>query len=220
MVFASRPLLISDNRLPSPGQRCVRSHARRHHSVHRHSDRRLHHRSLCESCGCAHFTLCRGIKKCVLSPPRLLVTSTHGKCRSSVSVSQAYIFLVLQRSLSVLLTLHRTAACIPITLSAGIVRLRVVNLKDQKVRGAHEKSAQTACEAAAAIRTVASLTREEDASEAYSRSLGTSPGSSRATHTRTSLTREVPRQKFQRNPCVSPTASHCCPTSSSACLRL
>jgi hypothetical protein len=61
---------------------------------------------------------------------------------------------------------------LPLTLSTGIVRLKVVNLKDQKVRGAHEHSAQTACEAAAAIRTVASLTREDDACRAYSHSLG------------------------------------------------
>lgn len=83
-------------------------------------------------------------------------------------------------------------ACLPLTLSAGIVRLRVVNLKDQKVscfiacyntatsltilnvqvRKAHEKSSQSACESAAAIRTVASLTREKQAADAYQESLG------------------------------------------------
>lgn len=63
-------------------------------------------------------------------------------------------------------------ACIPLTLSAGLVRLRVVNLKDEKTRRAHDSAAQTACEAAGAIRTVASLTREKDAVEVYSRALG------------------------------------------------
>lgn len=79
-------------------------------------------------------------------------------------------------------------ACVPLTLSAGIVRLRVVNLKDEKTRKAHSDSAQVACEAvsqvldclaphllsywqAAAMRTVASLTREYDACDKYSRSL-------------------------------------------------
>lgn len=47
----------------------------------------------------------------------------------------------------------------------------VVVLKDQKNKAAHEASAHLACEAAAAIRTVASLTREEDCVELYSQSL-------------------------------------------------
>ncbi|GAA6027193.1 hypothetical protein JCM8097_002472 [Rhodosporidiobolus ruineniae] len=59
-------------------------------------------------------------------------------------------------------------ACFPFTLSAGIVRLRVVVLKDQKNKKSHEKSSQMACEAAAAIRTVASLTRENDCYQIYS----------------------------------------------------
>lgn len=41
-------------------------------------------------------------------------------------------------------------------------------LKDQKNKKSHEQSAQMACEAASAIRTVASLTREEDCSRIYS----------------------------------------------------
>jgi ATP-binding cassette subfamily B (MDR/TAP) protein 1 len=44
-------------------------------------------------------------------------------------------------------------------------------LKDERTKKAHEKSAQIACEAAGAIRTVASLTREKDCTEIYSRSL-------------------------------------------------
>jgi ATP-binding cassette subfamily B (MDR/TAP) protein 1 len=48
---------------------------------------------------------------------------------------------------------------------------RVVVLKDQTNKAAHESSAQLACEAAAAIRTVASLTREDDCLELYSNSL-------------------------------------------------
>ena len=44
-------------------------------------------------------------------------------------------------------------------------------LKDQTNKKAHEASAHLACEAAGAIRTVASLTREDDCLEEYSKSL-------------------------------------------------
>ncbi|KIK80729.1 hypothetical protein PAXRUDRAFT_833366 [Paxillus rubicundulus Ve08.2h10] len=62
-------------------------------------------------------------------------------------------------------------ACIPFLMSTGFIRLRVVVLKDQQNKAAHESSAQLACEAAASIRTVASLTREEDFLKLYSASL-------------------------------------------------
>ncbi|KAF9221679.1 P-loop containing nucleoside triphosphate hydrolase protein [Gyrodon lividus] len=62
-------------------------------------------------------------------------------------------------------------ACIPFLISTGYIRLRVVALKDQQNKGAHESSAQLACEAAASIRVVASLTREEDCLKLYSKSL-------------------------------------------------
>ena len=48
---------------------------------------------------------------------------------------------------------------------------RVVGNKDQKNKQAHGESAQLACEAAGAIRTVASLTRERDCLALYSQSL-------------------------------------------------
>jgi ATP-binding cassette, subfamily B (MDR/TAP), member 1 len=62
-------------------------------------------------------------------------------------------------------------ACIPFVVSAGYVRLRVVVLKDQANKTSHADSAQMACEAAGAIRTVASLTREADCLRLYSDSL-------------------------------------------------
>lgn len=62
-------------------------------------------------------------------------------------------------------------ACTPLTLSAGFVRLKLVVLKDAKIKKAHEGSAQRACEAAAAIRTVQSLTREEDCLAIYKQEL-------------------------------------------------
>ena len=80
-------------------------------------------------------------------------------------------------------------ACIPLLISTGFIRLvyfftscwhikslivclqRVVVLKDQYNKKAHDDSAQLAIEAAGAIRTVASLTREEDCLNLYSQSL-------------------------------------------------
>ncbi|KAG2001834.1 ATP-binding cassette transporter [Coprinopsis cinerea AmutBmut pab1-1] len=62
-------------------------------------------------------------------------------------------------------------ACIPVLVSPGYIRLRVVVLKDQANKKAHEESAQLACEAAGSIRTVAALTREDDCLRLYSESL-------------------------------------------------
>ncbi|KAG8914035.1 GTPase-activating protein [Tulasnella sp. 408] len=53
----------------------------------------------------------------------------------------------------------------------GYIRLRIIVLKDQVNREAHQDSAQLACEAAGAVRTVQSLTRENDCYTEYSRSL-------------------------------------------------
>jgi len=61
--------------------------------------------------------------------------------------------------------------CIPLVVSTGYVRMRVVVMKDKTNRKAHEESAQLACEAAGAIKTVASLTREDDCLRLYSESL-------------------------------------------------
>ncbi|KII86803.1 hypothetical protein PLICRDRAFT_43464 [Plicaturopsis crispa FD-325 SS-3] len=63
--------------------------------------------------------------------------------------------------------------CTPALISTGYIRLRVVVFKDQKNKAAHESSAQLACEAAGAIRTVAALTREDDCCALYSESLRT-----------------------------------------------
>ncbi|KAJ3513963.1 hypothetical protein NLJ89_g2654 [Agrocybe chaxingu] len=62
-------------------------------------------------------------------------------------------------------------ACTPLLVSAGYIRLRVVVLKDEANKKAHEESAQMACEAASSIRTVASLTRENECVRLYSDSL-------------------------------------------------
>ncbi|CAA7269322.1 unnamed protein product [Cyclocybe aegerita] len=62
-------------------------------------------------------------------------------------------------------------ACTPLLVSAGYIRLRVVVLKDEANKKAHEESAQMACEAAGSIRTVASLIREDECVRLYSESL-------------------------------------------------
>ncbi|KAJ7125819.1 P-loop containing nucleoside triphosphate hydrolase protein [Mycena crocata] len=62
-------------------------------------------------------------------------------------------------------------ACTPILVLGGFVRFRVLVLRSQENMKAHAASAQLACEAAAAIRTIASLTREKDCADIYSRSL-------------------------------------------------
>ncbi|KAG9046650.1 GTPase-activating protein [Tulasnella sp. UAMH 9824] len=60
----------------------------------------------------------------------------------------------------------------PVSFLAGYIRLRIVVRKDQANQGAQDYSAQIACESAAAVKTVQSLTREKDSCEEYSRSLG------------------------------------------------
>ncbi|KAL0253558.1 hypothetical protein I308_100931 [Cryptococcus tetragattii IND107] len=62
-------------------------------------------------------------------------------------------------------------ACIPILVSGGYIRLKVVVLKDQHMKKLHAASAHLASEAAGAVRTVASLTREEDVRRIYSEAL-------------------------------------------------
>ncbi|OCF58535.1 ATP-binding cassette, subfamily B (MDR/TAP), member 1 [Kwoniella mangroviensis CBS 10435] len=62
-------------------------------------------------------------------------------------------------------------ACIPLLVSGGYIRLKVVVLKDQKMKKLHASSAHLASEAAGAVRTVASLTREDDVDRIYSTAL-------------------------------------------------
>lgn len=61
--------------------------------------------------------------------------------------------------------------CIPLIISSGYIRLRVVVTKEEKTRKWQSSSAQMASEASAAVRTVASLTREAQVCEMYSKSL-------------------------------------------------
>ncbi|ORX89406.1 multidrug resistance protein MDR [Basidiobolus meristosporus CBS 931.73] len=60
---------------------------------------------------------------------------------------------------------------IPVLIGAGIVKMRLFMNFQQDTRTIYEKSAQLACEAASSIRTVASLTREQDVTHTYHVSL-------------------------------------------------
>lgn len=51
--------------------------------------------------------------------------------------------------------------CLPVLVFAGAFRIVIITYFSEKARGAYEKSAQVACEAVAAIRTVQSLTKED-----------------------------------------------------------
>lgn len=62
-------------------------------------------------------------------------------------------------------------ATIPLLVSGGYIRLKVVVLKDRKLKKIHAKSAHMASEAAGAVRTVAALTREDDIGRIYSAAL-------------------------------------------------
>lgn len=77
------------------------------------------------------------------------------------------------RSLRVLLFIdyNPSKASTPALVSVGYIRLQVVVMKDQANKKAHLESAQLACEAAGAIRTVAALTREDDCLQIYTKSL-------------------------------------------------
>jgi len=59
-------------------------------------------------------------------------------------------------------------ATIPLLIAAGFLRFWMLARYQARAKEAYEKSAAYACEAASAIRTVASLTREVDVCEAYS----------------------------------------------------
>ncbi|KAI6043528.1 P-loop containing nucleoside triphosphate hydrolase protein [Pisolithus marmoratus] len=115
-----------------------------------------------------------------------LAGTTLGVFVSSVQHSRVLVLIAMDSIIQVVTTLIGSSvislayawkpalvgiACVPLIFLAGFIRLRVVGLKDQQNKAAHEDSAKLACEAAAGIRTVASLTREDDCLKLYSNSL-------------------------------------------------
>ncbi|KAK9468222.1 P-loop containing nucleoside triphosphate hydrolase protein [Lipomyces arxii] len=63
------------------------------------------------------------------------------------------------------------AACVPVLIGCGFFRFAVQARFEEQIKKSHSKSAAQACEAAAAIRTVVSLTREDDVWETYHQAL-------------------------------------------------
>ncbi|EKG16166.1 Putative ABC transporter protein [Macrophomina phaseolina MS6] len=63
------------------------------------------------------------------------------------------------------------ASTIPVLLACGFLRFWILARFEQRSKKAYEKSASYACEATSAIRTVASLTREEDVYASYHQQL-------------------------------------------------
>ncbi|GAA5824122.1 hypothetical protein JCM11251_001529 [Rhodosporidiobolus azoricus] len=64
-------------------------------------------------------------------------------------------------------------ACLPFTLSSGFMETYLIFMRDDKSRAYYASSAQMAAEAAAAVKTVQALTREEDVCTQYSNLLET-----------------------------------------------
>ena len=72
-------------------------------------------------------------------------------------------------------------AFLPLTLTGGLIRLKVLIQRDERNAKFYERAAGYACEAAASVRTIASLTREEDVVQHYHAQLKeTLPASRRA----------------------------------------
>ncbi|KAK9244769.1 P-loop containing nucleoside triphosphate hydrolase protein [Lipomyces tetrasporus] len=63
------------------------------------------------------------------------------------------------------------AACVPFLIGCGFFRFAMQARFEEQIKKSHGKSAAQACEAAAAIRTVVSLTREDDVWNAYHEAL-------------------------------------------------
>ncbi|KAK7207901.1 ABC multidrug transporter Mdr1 [Myxozyma melibiosi] len=78
-------------------------------------------------------------------------------------------------------------ACVPLLVSAGFGRIRVLAKFQERAKKAYEKSASYACEATSAIRTVVSLTREEDVYQTYKASLNQQVKDSRVATMKSSL---------------------------------
>lgn len=64
-----------------------------------------------------------------------------------------------------------TSATIPVLILSGAYRVKLLKAKEAKTKAAYQESSRLACEAASAIRTVASLTREDAVWEQYHHAL-------------------------------------------------
>lgn len=80
--------------------------------------------------------------------------------------SSAILSLVVSWKLALV-----SISCLPILVSAGYLRIKLLSIFQQRTRSAYASSANFACEATSIVRTVASLGREEDVYRIYRDSL-------------------------------------------------
>ncbi|KAK9368251.1 P-loop containing nucleoside triphosphate hydrolase protein [Lipomyces kononenkoae] len=90
--------------------------------------------------------------------------ATFGQIMNSVFnvISSAILSIIVAWNLGLV-----CVACVPLMVLSGFFRFWVIAKFEETVRKSHESSASYACEAASAIRTVISLTREDDVCEHY-----------------------------------------------------
>ncbi|KAK9472684.1 P-loop containing nucleoside triphosphate hydrolase protein [Dipodascopsis tothii] len=79
------------------------------------------------------------------------------------------------------------AACMPLVVGAGYLRFALLARFEKHAQKAYDKSASYACEATTAIRTVASLTREQDVLDNYNKAIAAQLRDSRVETFRSSL---------------------------------
>ncbi|KAK9246157.1 P-loop containing nucleoside triphosphate hydrolase protein [Lipomyces tetrasporus] len=90
--------------------------------------------------------------------------ATFGQIMNSVMIVISSIILSLIVAWQLALV---CGACVPILIGAGFYRFYVLTLFQEQAKQSHQVSATYACEATSAIRTVVSLTRENDVIDHY-----------------------------------------------------
>lgn len=110
--------------------------------------------------------------------------STLGQILNSVSVLIGGIIMaiVLNWRLGLVCT-----ACVPLLVGCGYVNLHILIQMEEHSKAAYEKSGMYACEGVAAIRTVASLTREASVAQVYEEQVEGQVKDSRVTLVRSAL---------------------------------
>lgn len=103
--------------------------------------------------------------------------ATFGQIMNSLVnvVSSAVLAIIIAYKLGLV-----CVACVPLMVLSGFFRFWVLSKFEETVKKSHEASASYACEAAAAIKTVVSLTREDDVLEHYHDTLRSQTLNSRA----------------------------------------
>ncbi|KAJ8103332.1 P-loop containing nucleoside triphosphate hydrolase protein [Lipomyces tetrasporus] len=94
--------------------------------------------------------------------------ATFGQIMNSIVnvISSAVLAIIVAWNLGLV-----CVACVPLMVLSGFFRFWVLSKFEETVKKSHESSASYACEAASAIKTVISLTREDDVCEHYHEAL-------------------------------------------------